>query len=584
MKKDSTAIGIDLGTTTSCVAVWRNERIEVIKNTMENYITPSYVSYANGNEYIGEEAKNKKINFPESTFYDVKRLIGRRYKDKSVQDDINKLSYKSRIKEKSTGRCIIDIKEINQVYSIEKISSRILLYMKQLAENFLNQKVEDAVITVPAYFNEVQREATRNAGKLAGLNVLRIINEPTSAAIAFGLNNPDINEKYVLIFDLGGGTFDVSILLINKDDISVINTKGISHLGGIDFDERLLNLCIKLFKEETGIDLSNDEKAKRKIRRECETLKHTLSETEESFIDINSIVKGKDLNLTITRAQFEECCEDLFDKCMNCVEEAIQESNIPKDKIDYIIKVGGSSNMPKITEILKEYFNKELLNENLTINLNEAVAIGAAYQAASIDSNINQNKKKILIDIIGISLGYDENGNMKKIFSNKTVIPNQKTIIFENKKNDKDLIIKIYQGENDNNYYNYFLKEFKLKNIEKNDKFEITFKISVDSILSVFAKKIGDDKNFILGEEKTLTQNDINELKKLIEEQKKKKQENEIAKKELLELCFDEYKKNNKNPNAYTIYKWVIENPNQSKDNYEQMKKELYNDEWFEII
>ena len=367
MKTEPLPIGIDLGTTTSCVAIYRNARPEVVPNQIGKYITLSCVSYVNGKELIGEPAKDNLLKYPESTFYDVKRLIGRRYKDESVQNDIKLLSYKSRIKESITGRCKIDIKEINEVYSIEKISSKILSYMKKIAESYLGKEVKEAVITVPAYFNEIQRQATRDAGKLAGLNVLRIINEPTSAAIAFGLNNPEINGKYVLIFDLGGGTFDVSILLINQDDISVIITKGISHLGGIDFDERLLNLCIKLFKEETKIDLSNNEEAKNKIKKECEQLKKQLSEMTEDNIEINDIVKGKDLDLIITRKEFEYICEDLFDKCINCVEEAIKESIIDKNKIDYVITVGGSSNIPKVTEILQDYFNRELLNKKLGI-------------------------------------------------------------------------------------------------------------------------------------------------------------------------------------------------------------------------
>ncbi len=582
MKAEPLPIGIDLGTTTSCVAVYRNGRVEVIRNQMGNYITPSFVSYAKGKELIGEAAKDNLLKYPESTFYDVKRLIGRRYKDESVQNDIKLLSYKSRIKESITGRCIIDIKEINEVYSIEKISSKILSYMKKIAESYLQQEVKDAVITVPVYFNEIQRQAIRDAGKLAGLNVLRIINEPTSAAIAFGLNNPDINGKYVLIFDLGGGTFDVSILLINKDNIDVIITKGISHLGGIDFDERLLNLCIKLFKEETNIDLSNNEKAKNRIKRECEQLKKQLSSMTEDTIQIGNIVGEKDLDLKITRNDFEYICEDLFDKCINCVEEAIKESIIDKNKIDYVITVGGSSYIPKITEILQDYFNRELPNLNLGINKNEAVAIGAAYQAAAIKGLLN-HEPKILFDIVGISIGIDNNGKIEKIFSNKTKIPNEKRIILENKRNEKDLIIKIYQGENINTKDNYFLKEFRINNIGKNDKFEITFKISVDAILSAEAKKIGTDNTFILGEKKFFTKDDINKLKKLIEEQKKAIEKNEMAKRELLELCLKE-NENKKNPNVYYIVQWIEENPNATYEQYKEMEKELYNNEWFEII
>ena len=291
----SLPIGIDLGTTTSCVAVYRNGKVEVIQNDISQYITPSYVSYAEGKELIGETAKQKLIKYPECTFYDVKRLIGRRYKDESVQNDIKLLSYKSRIKERITGSCIIEIKEINKVYTIEQISSKILSYMKKIAEILIGQKVTDAVITVPAYFNVIQREATKKAGELAGLNVLRIINEPTSAAIAFKLNNLKVNNKYALIFDLGGGTFDVSILLINQDNITVIITKGISYLGGIDFDERLLNLCITLFKEETNIDLSNNERVKNRIRKECEDYKKALSDANETYINISNIINGEDL-------------------------------------------------------------------------------------------------------------------------------------------------------------------------------------------------------------------------------------------------------------------------------------------------
>ena len=577
MTTGSLPIGIDLGTTTSCVAVYRNEKVEVIQNKMGNYITPSYVSYAEGKELIGEVATQKLIKYPECTFYDVKRLIGRRYKDESVQNDIKLLSYKSRIKERITGSCIIEIKEINKVYTIEQISSKILSYMKKIAESLIGQKVTDAVITVPAYFNAIQREATKKAGEIAGLNVLRIINEPTSAAIAFKLNNLKVKNKYALIFDLGGGTFDVSILLINQDDITVIKTKGISHLGGIDFDERLLNLCIKLFKEKTNIDLSDNEMAVNKIRKQCEDLKKALSDATEAYIDIEKIIDGKNLSLEITRSQFEECCEDFFDKCINCVEEVIQESKLDKNDIDYIIQVGGSSNIPKTKQILQEYFNREELSENICNNKNEAVAIGAAYQAASIKGLLNNeiHKQIILIDIVGISIGIDKNGKMEKIFSNTTIIPNNKTIILENEKNEKDLIFKMYQGENDDNNYNYFLREFKIENIGKNDKFEITFKISVDSIITVYAKKIGDDRTFLLGEKKVLTKNDINRIEKLIQEQKNKEQKNINAKIELLKLCLKE--NNNNNLNVGYVYNWIIQNPNASYEQYKEMEKELYN-------
>ncbi len=592
------AIGIDLGTTNSLVGIWRNNKVEIIKNENGQNLTPSFVSFSKNKRLVGEGAKNNRINFHESTIYDSKRLIGRRFKDDSVQYDINLLAYKSRIKESNNGRCEIEINELEgktQTFKIEQIAAMILQYLKKSAEQYLNKFcneniiITEAVITVPAYFNENQRQATKDAALIAGLKVLRIINEPTAASIAYKINNPNLDKKNILIFDLGGGTFDVSILSIDNNDISVLATKGISHLGGIDFDKKIYDYCITKFEKQKKINLSNNEKAKRRIMRECENAKKMLSAAKETNINIPNISNNVDLDINILRTDFEFICEDLFQKCMDCVKETINIAKLKKEQIDNVIKVGGSSRIPKIQELLKKFFRRDILNKNISINADEAVTIGAAYYAASIKGcfNENHNSELILIDISGISLGYDNNGQMDFIFSNIRKIPNIKSITLENKNDNKEFKIKVFQDENKMSKDNYFLKDFIIYDSKKNDKDEIKFEIDVYAILHVYAKKDGTNKIFKLGESKILSKEKLEELmcekekelaNKLVNMCEKLKElinldENRNrainVKSKLMRLFLEKYEEN-KNPIFKEFIDWLTENPNETAETYEK--------------
>ena len=495
----SKAIGIDLGTTNTVCGVYYGNTIKIIPNIGQN-LTPSFIGFeeTSSNILIGEAARNKFISNSENTIYDAKRLIGRRFKDESVQEDIKILSYKNKIKErKVTGRCVIEDKE--NKYTIEKISSLILGQIKKSAEEYLGGEVKDCVITVPAYFNEVQKQCTRDAGTIAGLNVMRIINEPTAAAIAYRLDGINNKGQYVFVFDLGGGTFDVSILYINDDgDIEVKAIDGVSHLGGIDFDKRMVDYCIKEFKKKNKIDLSNDPKIVNRIKRECERGKKDLSNKDVSEVNINieGIIKGYNLDVNITLSDFNDICQDLFDECLKCIKNVFKKANMDKKKINKIIRIGGSSRMKKIKDILTKFFKKDITSEGLVTNVDEAVAIGAAYQAALIKGDIKD--EKILIDIVGITIGYDDgNGNMIIIFKENNTLPNVKKFNFKASQGN-DLNIKIYQGEEKKCIDNYLLKEFVIHDVSNNEEFEITFKIDVNSILSVFYKKKGNNKEIEL--------------------------------------------------------------------------------------
>ena len=494
----SKAIGIDLGTTNTVCGVYQYNQVIIIPNQGKN-LTPSFIGFdkTSSKILIGEPAKNKFISNSENTIYDAKRLIGRRFKDKSVQEDIKILSYKNKIKErKVNGRCVIEDKE--NKYTIEKISSLILGQIKKSAEEYLGGEVKDCVITVPAYFNEVQKQCTRDAGTIAGLNVMRIINEPTAAAIAYRLDGINNKGQYVFVFDLGGGTFDVSILYINDDgDIEVKAIDGVSHLGGIDFDKRMVDYCIKEFKEEYEIDLSNYPKIVNRIKTECEQGKKYLS--NEGVNEVNIYIegiKGYDLDVNISLSDFNKICQDLFDKCLKCIKNVFKKANMDKKKINKIIRIGGSSRMKKIKDILTKFFEKDITSEGLVTNVDEAVAIGAAYQAALIKGDIKD--EKILIDIVGITIGYDDgNGNMIIIFKENNTLPNVKKFNFKASQGN-DLNIKIYQGEEKKCIDNYLLKEFIIHDVSNNEEFEITFKIDVNSILSVFYKKKGNKQEIEL--------------------------------------------------------------------------------------
>ena len=364
------AIGIDLGTTYSCVGWWKDNRCEIIANDQGNRTTPSYVAFTENERLIGDGAKNQASINPTNTVFDAKRLIGRKFNDKVLQSDIQHFPYK--VLEKDSKPVIeVEYKSETKTFRPEEISSMVLVKMKEIAESYIGEEVTDAVITVPAYFNDSQRQSTKDAGTIAGLNVLRIINEPTAAAIAYGLDNKSDEEKHVLIFDLGGGTFDVSLLNIDDGIFEVKATAGDTHLGGEDFD----NLMVKYFKDEfkrkTKCDISENNRAKRRLRTACEKAKRTLSSGNNASIEIDSLCDGHDLFSSITRARFESLCMPLFQKCMEPVTKVIRDSGVSKSQINEIVLVGGSTRIPKIQELLSNFFNgKEICKK---INPDEAI-------------------------------------------------------------------------------------------------------------------------------------------------------------------------------------------------------------------
>ena len=354
---DTPLIGIDLGTTYSCVGTWENGSVVIIPNDLGSRTTPSVVAFSDKERLIGQAAKDNITRNYENTVFDVKRLIGRRFDDKIVQEDIKLWPFKVE-KDSNSDRPVIVVSYLGQTknFYAEEISAMVLMKMKDIASTYLKKDVKDAVITVPAYFNDSQRQATKDAGRIAGLNVLRIINEPTAAAVAYGLNNKDNNERYVLVFDLGGGTFDVSILILNEEVFEVRATCGDTHLGGEDFDNRLVNYCAKKFKENTGIDISGNQKAKRRLKLECEKAKRNLSTAIEAHIEIENLANEESLSVTITRSDFENMCQDLFNKCIEPLKKSLSDAKITKDKISEVVLVGGSTRIPKICENSRKLF------------------------------------------------------------------------------------------------------------------------------------------------------------------------------------------------------------------------------------
>ena len=389
----SKAIGIDLGLNYVLVGVWNNKKVEIIPNEMGTNTTPSVVSFDGNERLIGQAGKEKITKNFKNTVYDAKRLIGRRFTDKIVQEDMKRWPFKVE-KDDKTDRPLIVVDYLGQKKKFlpEEISAMILGKMKKIAEDYVGSEVKNAIITVPAYFNDSQRQSTRDAGRIAGLNVMRIINEPTAAAIAYGLDNRSSEERIVLVFDLGKETLDVSILSINEDTFEVKSNSGNTHLGGEDFDNQIMELCIQKFKEETGTDITENQKALRKLKFYCESAKRNLSSADETHIEIDNLAEEEDLDIIITRVDFEKKCNKLFQICFVSIKEAMDEASLSKSDIDDIVLVGGSSRIPKIQEMIKNYFNGKELCKN--INPDEVVVYGAAYQAAVVNENEIPKEKK----------------------------------------------------------------------------------------------------------------------------------------------------------------------------------------------